>query len=84
VNGAAYRRFVLDTIAPPPPSWPGERWFQQDLPEMGTDDLIDERRRCQLRVLLTPPHARNQWPALWIAQRVERIGAELRERGVRP
>lgn len=78
-----FRGALLDAIADGPPLYPGQRWFNHDLPELPTDDLREEHRRCRLRLLLTPQTDRDRWPAAWFTERLTRVGDELRRRGVR-
>lgn len=69
---------ILDAIAEPPPTWPGERWFHDDLDYLDRQQLLAERDRLRLRVLLTPRRERDDWPARWVAARLERVEELLR------
>lgn len=71
---------VLDFIAAGPPAYPGERWFCDDVHRLGLEDLREEKRRLQLRQLLTDPRERDRWPACWIAARLRRVEEVLHDR----
>jgi len=71
-------RGLLDVIIEGPPGDVGERWFQADLVRFSSEELREEARRLELRMLLTPIHERANWPACWIVDRLERVHVLLR------
>jgi hypothetical protein len=77
------KRALLASIAADPPRAGTDVFFHDDLRALALDELRDEQRRLQLRLLLTDRVARARWPASWLEERARRIDAELRARGVR-
>lgn len=76
-----FGRLLLEGIHPGPPPHAGEEWFCADLCRLDDAELQREQRRLRLRLLLTAPVARGQWPSSWIEERLQRIDTELRGRG---
>lgn len=72
------RAELLDAIHPGPPTAGTDQFFGDDLLSFDRERLFEERRRLQLRLLLTHQSARDRWPAVWCSARLAKVEGLLR------
>jgi hypothetical protein len=63
-----------------PPSSGTDRFFGTDLSAFAHYELLREHDRITLYLLFLDPPARERWPAIWYADRLERVQRLLQTR----